>query len=423
MLTASAPAEFGHAAGGIVNTVTKSGTNEWHGSAFLFLRDQALNAKEHFEQFDIFGNPIDAPKAPFHQAQWGATLGGPLEQDRTFVFLSLERQDVKASNFVTIDPGGGGGDPAAPASPSRWGAFPMPRERGWGWPRSTTASLANHRLVVRAHVSDRTNENVEPFGGIVARSHGAVQQRTDWGIAVAMNDVFALGLAERSAPPGRPRRPGDLRPRSPLRRPVPGRSTRAGPRSRFPASPSSAASSTRPSSARTSTCRLADTLDPCPRPSHAEGRLRSRPRVARRRSSRRTSADATSSPRWPAIPGLAPRPLSRARGLRAGPSRPLLPGLRRDHGLRDRRACSPLFAQDRWRLSPRLIVEAGLRYQRYALGLAPVTVSDVGGTTFTYEVPDRGDSGSAPLDHVRPDRQRPDVAARAPSACSTRIRS
>src|SRR3546814_14005493 len=49
------------------------------------------------------GNPIDAPKAPFHQAQWGATLGGPLRKDRTFFFLSYEQFDVDASNVVTID--------------------------------------------------------------------------------------------------------------------------------------------------------------------------------------------------------------------------------------------------------------------------------------------------------------------------------
>jgi hypothetical protein len=65
VLAASAPAEFGHAAGGTVNTVTKSGTNDWHGSAFFFLRDRALNAKEHFEKVDVFGNPGLEPAEGF----------------------------------------------------------------------------------------------------------------------------------------------------------------------------------------------------------------------------------------------------------------------------------------------------------------------------------------------------------------------
>ena len=80
MLAASFPAEFGGASGGIVNTVTRSGSNELHGSAFFYLRDDALNARSYFEEYDVYGNPIDAPKAPYAQAQWGATLGGPLAQ-------------------------------------------------------------------------------------------------------------------------------------------------------------------------------------------------------------------------------------------------------------------------------------------------------------------------------------------------------
>ena len=102
VLAASFPAEFGDASGGIVNTVTKSGTNDLHGSAFFFLRDDALNAKGYFEKNDVYGSAIDAPKAPFHQAQWGATLGGPLRRDRTFFFLSYEQFDSTANNFVNM---------------------------------------------------------------------------------------------------------------------------------------------------------------------------------------------------------------------------------------------------------------------------------------------------------------------------------
>src|SRR5947209_5799419 len=88
VLTNSCSAEFGKATGGIVNIVTKSGTNEIHGNTFLYLRDESLNAREHFEKFDPSGQPIDREKAPYRQRQWGATLGGPLQKDKTFFFLS-----------------------------------------------------------------------------------------------------------------------------------------------------------------------------------------------------------------------------------------------------------------------------------------------------------------------------------------------
>ena len=103
VLTNSYSAEFGKASGGVVNIVTKSGTNTMAGNMFFFLRDSALNSKDHFERFDPAGQPIDREKAPYAQKQYGGTLGGPIRRDRTFYFLSYERLDIAAHNFVTID--------------------------------------------------------------------------------------------------------------------------------------------------------------------------------------------------------------------------------------------------------------------------------------------------------------------------------
>src|SRR5262249_35802776 len=92
----------------------------------------------------------------------------------------------------------------------------------------------------------------------------------------------------------------------------------------------------------------------------------------------------------PAIAGLTTRPLSALEAFTAG-----LPALYfQGYGTTTASGTSRLFSafvQDRWRVSSKLTAEAGLRYQHYALGLDPVTVSDVGGTTFTYAGPDRGD--------------------------------
>ena len=75
VLTNGYSAEFGKATGGVVNIVTKSGTNALSGNLFGFIRDDSLNAKSHFEKFDVFGTPIDLDKAPFRQTQWGGTVG------------------------------------------------------------------------------------------------------------------------------------------------------------------------------------------------------------------------------------------------------------------------------------------------------------------------------------------------------------
>jgi outer membrane receptor protein involved in Fe transport len=83
VLTNSYSAEFGRAAGGVINAVTRSGTNQIHGSAFEFLRNSALDSKNYFD-------PATQPIPPFKRNQFGATAGGPIRKDRTFFFGSFE---------------------------------------------------------------------------------------------------------------------------------------------------------------------------------------------------------------------------------------------------------------------------------------------------------------------------------------------
>ncbi|HXY39163.1 MAG TPA: TonB-dependent receptor [Vicinamibacteria bacterium] len=81
-------AEYGRNAGAIVNIVTRSGTNELHGSAFEDFRNDALGARNYF-------NTVPSPKNEFQNHQFGASLGGPLVKDRTFFFLAYEGQREK----------------------------------------------------------------------------------------------------------------------------------------------------------------------------------------------------------------------------------------------------------------------------------------------------------------------------------------
>jgi outer membrane receptor protein involved in Fe transport len=76
-------AEYGRSAGGVINVVTKSGTNEWHGTGFEFFRNTVLNARNYFD-------PVGTPKQPFHNNQYGGALGGPIVHDKTFFFLDYE---------------------------------------------------------------------------------------------------------------------------------------------------------------------------------------------------------------------------------------------------------------------------------------------------------------------------------------------
>jgi len=77
--------EYGRNAGGVVNIVTKSGTNSVHGSAADYFRNDALDARNYF-------NIASQPKAPFHNNQYGASIGGPIVKDKTFFFFDYEGQ-------------------------------------------------------------------------------------------------------------------------------------------------------------------------------------------------------------------------------------------------------------------------------------------------------------------------------------------
>jgi hypothetical protein len=76
-------AEYGRSAGGVVNVVTKSGTNSFHGSAFEFFRNNALDARNYFNDKSLHQNP-------FHNNQFGGSIGGPIAKDKTFFFLDYE---------------------------------------------------------------------------------------------------------------------------------------------------------------------------------------------------------------------------------------------------------------------------------------------------------------------------------------------
>ena len=77
-------AQYGNSAGGTVNLVTKSGTNNFHGSAWEYLRNDALDAN------NFFLNQTGEKKPPLHFNQFGVTVGGPIVKDKLFFFLSLQ---------------------------------------------------------------------------------------------------------------------------------------------------------------------------------------------------------------------------------------------------------------------------------------------------------------------------------------------
>ncbi len=92
VLTSTFSAEYGHTGGGVISIQTRGGTNAFHGSVFEFMRNDAFNAANYFR------NPLDPTKAPLKQNQFGATLGGPIRNNRTFFFVDYQGQTLRKIN-------------------------------------------------------------------------------------------------------------------------------------------------------------------------------------------------------------------------------------------------------------------------------------------------------------------------------------
>lgn len=94
VITSGGVAEIGRASGGVVNIVTQSGTNELSGHLYGYLRNRRFDAR----------NPLAPHKDPLTQAQYGASLSGPVRRDRTFLFTNIEQTRRHDSAVITISP-------------------------------------------------------------------------------------------------------------------------------------------------------------------------------------------------------------------------------------------------------------------------------------------------------------------------------
>jgi Carboxypeptidase regulatory-like domain len=387
VLTNSYSAEFGKATGGVVNIVTKSGSNDLHGNAFMYLRDDSLNAKDHFEKFDVFGNAVDRTKSPFKQKQFGATLGGPIRKDRTFFFLSFERLDVQANNFVTIA--------ESDAAVLRNAGFPVTTGAN---PFDVTDTLllgklnhqwnSDHSVVLRVNYSDRDNQNIEPFGGLIARSRGAEQLRKDSSVSLAETDILSPRWVHelRVQWAHENQKINSLDPNCGgecLTNDV------GGPTLEVAGVASVGRQRFTPNPRINTRYQLSDTLtyaggshvmkggldfnyidNQAALPLHFGGRYLFRP--------------------LPAIPGLIPTPLSAIQALAAGLPAAYIQGYGSPGGPYKAIDFS-VFLQDEWRLTPKLVIKPGIRYQRqYLPDYDQRQVSNVGGTVFSYPYPTDG---------------------------------
>jgi len=130
-------AELGRNSGSVLNVITKSGNNQWHGSLFEYFRNSVLNARGYF----------DPQKADFKQNEFGGTLGGPIRRDKTFLFSSYEGHRLRQG--ITSD------SISVPTSQERLGNFSFGQPFAGVLQDSTVATVLYNRPGCAASISGR----------------------------------------------------------------------------------------------------------------------------------------------------------------------------------------------------------------------------------------------------------------------------
>ena len=181
VVTSGAQAEFGRALGGYISMVTKSGTNSIHGEVYGFLRNQSLNA----------ANALTHTVLPMTQAQYGASLGGPIARDRTFYFVNFEQRRLHQSGLATINPAdvlaintrlaevGYSGSPVAT------GLYPNPVHNTNILAKVDHLPGDRDQLSARYSLYTVTSENSRGAGGLSASSASAGLYNIDQTLAVS----------------------------------------------------------------------------------------------------------------------------------------------------------------------------------------------------------------------------------------------
>lgn len=164
-------AEYGRAAGGTVNVITKSGGNEFAGSAFFFRRDGSVDAKRPMA--------YKGQVTPFTRSQFGATASGPIKKDKLFYFASVERLDSTDTNNVTISDTNAAQILQYAGFRVQNGAIPWKETVTTGILKFDWNQSADSRWSARLTWAKEYNENQVQWGGLTDRSAGGARRIED----------------------------------------------------------------------------------------------------------------------------------------------------------------------------------------------------------------------------------------------------
>ncbi|OLE80678.1 MAG: hypothetical protein AUF76_14340, partial [Acidobacteria bacterium 13_1_20CM_2_65_9] len=172
VITSQFSAEFGHSLGGIVSAVTKSGTNDFHGTTYVYDRPGRFDAK----------NGLTGTRTPFNQQQFGGVLSGPIVKNRTHFIGAYEGTNQDSQLVVTsvLEPG----------------AFPATLNRTQGFSKATHRLADSHNAQLRFNLDH--NESIGGFGGLVLPDGGTKSKRASWELQGTTTSVLSSKMVNEA---------------------------------------------------------------------------------------------------------------------------------------------------------------------------------------------------------------------------------
>ncbi len=201
VITSGGIAEFGRASTGILNIATKSGTNTWRGKAYGFFRNHRMDGTNIFAPVDAATNT--RIKTSLTQAQYGVTLGGPIQKNKTFLFSNFEREDLHKSGYITVSQANVNAinstlsSIAFPISRIDTGAYPTGDKRTSFFSKADMNLSPSNRFSARYSYYNIDSPNARNAGALNAISRGTQVADTDHAISISeVMNVSATSVNE-----------------------------------------------------------------------------------------------------------------------------------------------------------------------------------------------------------------------------------
>src|SRR6266581_1463473 len=185
-------AEYGNAGGAVINVVTKSGTNQFHGTGFEFFRDRSLNST------DPIAKAQGKAKQPYHFNQFGGNVGGPVLKDRLFFFFDYDGQRNITQNLVL--PVSGCATPSADPNVVAACTYLLARSASWtsGFNQDVYLGKADWHINSNELLTARINS--QRFTGANLENGGSSNSLEHTGAAIVISDTFSGQLTSTLSP-------------------------------------------------------------------------------------------------------------------------------------------------------------------------------------------------------------------------------